>query len=385
MGQGYVATIFAWGLARLKKGLIDPWGVPLAGVDFGVPIESLEVVASFDVDAAKVGRSLYEVARVYGLEPEPELKEVVVQPGLKLSSSPFFIKTSALDDEHPLEDALAKFRELLDDAKPHVLVDVTTTARSKPLFTWEEVERRVAEGSLPHPQVYAYLALERRGVAYVNAQPAHVACSPAFVERAAEVGSLVLGDDGATGATPLTVDIAEHLAERNRRVLSVAQFNIGGNADFLSLTEPERNLAKEETKSGFLENVLGYEPPHFIRPTGYLEPLGDKKFVAMHIQWVSFGGFVDEIVVNMRINDSPALAGYLVDLARLAYASLKAGVYGTVPEINLFYMKRPGPLGTRHKAKILAYRDLLSFVERLREARGLPAREAVTRARASSP
>ena len=385
LGQGYVATIFAWGLARLKKGLIDPWGVPLAGVDFGVPIESLEVVASFDVDAAKVGRSLYEVARVYGLEPEPELKEVVVQPGLKLRSSPSFIKTLALDDEHPLEDARAKFEELLDDSRPDVFIDVTTTAKSKPLFTWEEVEKGIAEGSLPHSQVYAYLALERRGVAYVNAQPAHVACSPAFVNRAAERGSLVLGDDGATGATPLTVDIAEHLAERNRRVLSIAQFNIGGNADFLSLTEPERNLAKEETKSGFLENVLGYEPPHFIRPTGYLEPLGDRKFVAMHIQWVSFGGFVDELVVNMRINDSPALAGYLVDLSRLAYASLRAGVYGTVPEINLFYMKRPGPHGTRHKAKILAYRDLLSFVERLREARGLPAREAVTRARASSP
>jgi len=385
LGQGYVATIFAWGLARLKKGLIDPWGVPLAGVDFGVPIESLEVVASFDVDAAKVGRSLYEVARVYGLEPEPELKEVVVQPGLKLRSSPSFIKTLALDDEHPLEDARAKFEELLDDSRPDVFIDVTTTAKSKPLFTWEEVEKGIAEGSLPHSQVYAYLALERRGVAYVNAQPAHVACSPAFVDRAAERGSLVLGDDGATGATPLTVDIAEHLAERNRRVLSIAQFNIGGNADFLSLTEPERNLAKEETKSGFLENVLGYEPPHFIRPTGYLEPLGDKKFVAMHIQWVSFGGFVDELVVNMRINDSPALAGYLVDLSRLAYASLRTGVYGTVPEINLFYMKRPGPHGTRHKAKILAYRDLLSFVERLREARGLPAREAVTRARASSP
>jgi myo-inositol-1-phosphate synthase len=385
LGQGYAATIFAWGLARLKKDLVEPWGVPLARVDFGVPIESLEVVASFDVDATKVGRSVYEVARSYGLEPEPELKEVAVSPGLKLGSTPPFIKTAALDDGRPLEDALARFRELLDDARPDVLIDVTTTVRSRPLFTWEEAERRVTEGSLPHSQVYAYLALERSGVAYVNAQPAHVACSPAFVERAAEVGSLVLGDDGATGATPLTVDIAEHLAERNRRVLSVAQFNIGGNTDFLSLTEPERNLAKEETKSGFLENVLGYEPPHFIRPTGYLEPLGDRKFVAMHIQWVSFGGFVDELVVNMRINDSPALAGYLVDLARLAYASLRAGVYGTVSEINLFYMKRPGPLGTRHKAKILAYRDLLSFVERLRESRGLPAREAVTRARASSP
>lgn len=347
-------------------------------MDFGVPIESLEVVASFDVDAAKVGKSLYEVARSYGLEPEPELKEVVVAPGLKVGSAPSFLKVAALDNGRSLEDAMARFRELLDDARPDVLVDVTTTVRSRPLFTWEEVEKGVAEGSLPHSQVYAYLALERRGVAYVNAQPAHVACSPAFVERAVEVGSLVLGDDGATGATPLTVDIAEHLAERNRKVLSIAQFNIGGNTDFLSLTEPERNLAKEETKSGFLESVLGYEPPHFIRPTGYLEPLGDKKFVAMHVQWVSFGGFVDELVVNMRINDSPALAGYLVDLARLAYASLRAGVYGTVPEINMFYMKRPGPLGTRHKAKILAYRDLLSFVEQLKEARELLAQKPVS-------
>uniref|UniRef100_A0A7C4FE68 Myo-inositol-1-phosphate synthase n=1 Tax=Thermofilum pendens TaxID=2269 RepID=A0A7C4FE68_THEPE len=364
LGQGYAATVFAWGLARLKKGLAEPWGVPLAGVDFGVPIESLEIVASFDVDSSKVGRSLYEIARSYGLEPEPELREVVVSPGLRLKSTPSFIKTAALDDGRPLGDALERFREALDDAKPDVVIDTTTTVRSKPFFTREEVERGVAEGSLPHSQVYAYLVLGRRGLAYVNAQPAHVACSPALVELAAEAGSLVLGDDAATGATPLTADLAEHLAERNRRVLSIAQFNIGGNTDFLSLTEPERNLAKEETKSSFLRDILGYEPPHFIRPTGYLEPLGDKKFVAMHIQWLSFGGFMDELVVNLRINDSPALAGYLVDLARLAYASLKAGVRGTAPEVNMFYMKRPGPLGTRCKAKILAYRDLLSFVER---------------------
>ncbi|MEM4847977.1 MAG: hypothetical protein QW794_09500, partial [Thermosphaera sp.] len=114
--------------------------------------------------------------------------------------------------------------------------------------------------------------------------------------------------------------------------------------------------------------VLGYEPPHFIRPTGYLEPLGDKKFVAMHVQWVSFGGFIDELIVNMRINDSPALAGYMVDLARLAYAALRAGVYGTVPEINSFYMKRPGPLGLKRKSKILAYQDLIRFTHKLAAA-----------------
>ncbi len=371
LGQGYAASVFAWGLERIKKGLVEPWGVPLARVDFGVPIESVEVVASVDVDAGKVGRTLYEVVRGYGLEPEPELKDVVVHPGLRLRSTPSFLKTAALDDRLPLEDAVARFEELLDDARPDVVIDVTTTARAPPLHSWGEVEEGAARGALPHPQMYAYLVLKRHGVAHVNFQPAHVACSPAFVERASEVGSLVLGDDGATGATPLTADIVEHLAERGRRVLSIAQFNIGGNTDFLSLTEPDRNLAKEETKSGFLADILGYEPPHYIRPTGYLEPLGDKKFVAMHIQWISFGGFVDELIVNMRINDSPALAGYMVDLARLAYAALRAGLRGTLPEVNSFYMKRPGPLGLKRKSKILAYQELLQFVEALK--RGEPA------------
>ncbi|MEM3981843.1 MAG: hypothetical protein QXM71_03955 [Thermofilum sp.] len=365
LGQGHAATVFAWGLARLKKGLAEPWGVPLAKIDFGVPIERLEVVASVDVDASKVGRTLYEVAERYNLKPEPELAEVAVSPGLRLASTPSFIRTAALDDRLPLEDAIARFEELLDDAKPDVVFDVTTTVRSEPLRDWEEAERKALRGELPHSQVYALLTLKKSGVVHVNMQPAHVACSPALVEQAQLSGSLVLGDDGATGATPLTVDLAEHLAERNRRVLSIAQFNIGGNTDFLSLTEPDRNAAKEETKSSFLEEVLGYEPPHFIKPTGYLEPLGDKKFVAMHVQWISFGGFTDELVVSARINDSPALAGYMVDLARLAYASLRAGFRGTLPEVNLFYMKRPGPPGVKQKAKILAYQDLLQFVRKL--------------------
>lgn len=373
LGQGFAASVFAWGVMRLKKGLMEPYGIPLARVDFGVPLTSIDVVASVDVDAVKVGKSLYEVVRMYGLEPEPELREVTVMPGLRLESTPSFIKTHALDDNRSLADSLTRLQEFIDEVKPHVIVDATTTARSSPLNVWEEVEDGVQKGTLPHPQVYAYAALERGDVAYVNLQPAHVACSPAYVERARTKRALVLGDDCATGATPLTVDILEHLAERGRRVLSVAQFNIGGNADFLSLTEPDRNVAKEETKSGSLRDILGYEPPHFIRPTGYLEPLGDKKFVAMHVQWISFGGFVDEMIVNMRINDSPALAGYMVDLVRLAYASLKAGVYGTVPEVNLFYMKRPGPQGLKHKSKIVAYQDLLRYL------RGIAAIDIVDR------
>ena len=366
LGQGRAATLFAWGLLRIKKGLMEPYGVPLAHLDLGVAIDDLEVVASVDVDSRKVGRTLYEIAKSYGLDPEPELKDVYVAPGLKLRSTPAFMKTNALDDGRDPSDAIARFEEYLDDVNPEVILDVTTTVSSQPLFDWEEVERLANKGLLPHSQVYAYSALKRGKLAYINLQPAYVACSPAFVEKAEQLSSLVLGDDGATGATPLTADLLEHLRERGRRVLSIAQFNIGGNTDFLALTEENRNKAKEETKSSIVKDILGYHTPHYIKPTGYLEPLGDKKFVSMHVQWITFGGYLDEMVVNMRINDSPALAGYMVDLARISKLLLDAGIHGTVYEVNAFYMKRPGPLGSRHLPKILAYTKLLEKLNKLR-------------------
>ena len=67
IGQGYVATIFAWGLSKIKAGKLEPYGVPLGNLDLGVSISDLEIVGSIDVDEEKVGKSLYEVAKMYGL------------------------------------------------------------------------------------------------------------------------------------------------------------------------------------------------------------------------------------------------------------------------------------------------------------------------------
>jgi len=172
----------------------------------------------------------------------------------------------------------------------------------------------------------------------------------------------VFGDDGATGATPLTADLLEHLAERNRFVEFIVQFNIGGNTDFLALTVPERNKMKEFTKSSIVKDILGYDAPHYIKPTGYLEPLGDKKFVAMHIEYLSFNGFRDSIFINARINDSPALAGMLVDLARLGKIALDRGVKGTLYEVNAFFMKKPGPADARNVSKIVAFAGLMKWL-----------------------
>ena len=366
LGLGMVGTTFSVGLERIKKGEIKPYGVPLANVDLGININDIEIVGAIDIDERKVNSSIYDVAkRIYNMDNVPDtLRDIKVYPGLGGEFVKDLFPIYQADGDH--KDTMDLVYKVFEELKPDVIVDVTTTQEGKIYNTWEEYEKDVLAGKAAPSQVYAYLALryaeETRPVAYVNLIPTPVANNPVIVSIAERVNALVLGDDGATGATPLTADILEHLRERNRKVYSIAQFNIGGNTDFLALTDESRNKAKKETKSSVVKDILGYEAPNYIRPTGYLEPLGDKKFVAMHIMYESFNGVIDEIIVNMRINDSPALAGYIVDLARLAKLALDAGIAGTIYEINAFFMKRPAPLGSKNIARILAYQRLIEFI-----------------------
>ncbi len=381
LGLGMVGTTFSVGLERIKAGEIKPYGVPLADVDLGVSIDEVEVVGTIEVDARKVGQTIYDVARkFYRMDNVPEtLKNVRVYPGISMNLVDDLFPVRNIDEDY--QEALDKVYELLRRLKPDVILDVTTTQEGEVYEDWSKYEEDVLEGAAAPSQVYAYLALkyaqEVQPVAYINLIPTPVANSPAIVDAAKKFDALILGDDGATGATPLTADLLEHLRERARRVYSIAQFNIGGNTDFLALLDDRRNRAKRFTKSSVVQDILGYDVPHYIRPTGYLEPLGDKKFVAMHIMYESFNGAVDEIIVNMRINDSPALAGYMVDLARLGKLALDAGLSGTVYEINAFYMKRPAPLGSKNIARILAYQKLLELVEDIKIRRVLRERPLI--------
>ncbi len=375
LGMGLVASHLMVGVERIKRGELEPVGVPLARYEVEVPIEDIEFVAAYDVDPRKVGGSAYEAAmmQLEGVVPVPEsLRRVPVRRGIHAGSAAGLIEGArGIDEDLGLWEAVERIAGELEELEPDVIIDVITTEKAQPFRSPERLEEALKRGegvSASHAYAYAaylYMARTGRRVALINGIPAPLANDPAVVSLYEKVGGLVLGDDGATGATPLTADLLEHLAERNRRVLSIAQFNIGGNLDFKALTIPEKNKMKEYTKSSIVEDILGYDVPHYIKPTGYLEPLGDKKFVSMHIWWKTFNGLEDELVVNLRINDSPALAGLLVDLVRVSKSLLDRGFKGTVYEVNAFFMKKPGPEGAMNKARIVAYHDMLRLLEKL--------------------
>ncbi len=372
LGQGMVASHFAVGVERLKSGEIKPFGVPLAKYNLPYKPEDIEIVAAYDVDADKVGKTVYEVAKklVGDVLPVPEtLKDIEVREGIHLGSLrglPF--KPRGLDDRMGVHEAIMKLVDEWKSLDVDVVINIITTEPAKPFNELSMLEYTIHrdKGGLSATQAYAYaVALysrEHKRAAFVNAIPVPIANDRAFIELYEKYGAVVFGDDGATGATPLTADLLEHMAERSRVVQYVVQFNIGGNTDFLALDIPERNVMKETTKSTIVEDILGYDAPHYIKPTGYLEPIGDKKYVAMHLEYLTFNNLKDELYINARINDSPALAGLLVDLARLGKIAVDRGVKGTVYEVNAFYMKNPGPYNAKAIAKIVAYYKLLDWL-----------------------
>ncbi len=371
LGAGYVGTYLAVGLERIKKGVVEKYGIPLAKYELPYRVEDIDIVGAYDVDKAKVGKTLFELGKeIFGRNYEvPEtLRNVEVRKGLHLNSTeglPF--EAEGRDEIKGIKEGI---EELIDEwvaLKPDVIVNVITTEKGDAYDTKEEAVEAILSGKAPatHAYVYAmseYVKRTGKKAAFINAIPTPVANNPGLLRLVEESGGVVFGDDGATGATPLTSDLLEHMAERNRHVLFVVQFNIGGNTDFLALTQPERNKMKENTKSSMVQDILGYDAPHYIKPTGYLEPLGDKKYVAMHMEWLSFNGFKDSLFVSARINDSPALAGMLVDLIRLGKIAVDKGLSGTVYEVNTFFMKKPGPLGSKNIAKSHAYKELLRWL-----------------------
>ncbi|WP_448577997.1 inositol-3-phosphate synthase [Thermosphaera sp.] len=367
IGQGLVATHFAVGLEKLKYNEIPDHGVPLRN---WLPYKytDIEIVASYDVDESKIGRTVYDVAlKDYpGNNIPGSLRDIVIRRGIHLNSMKGLpIKARGREEDKDLHQALLELIDEWKSMKIDVFINVMTTEPVEPVGRLGNLEKRVMEEDVTASQAYAYavgLYCEKvKPAVFVNAIPSPIANDPAFIEFYNQKKGIIFGDDGSTGATPLTADLLEHLYERNRRVLDIAQFNIGGNTDFLALNLPERNIMKKKTKSSIVEDILGYEAPNYIRPTGYLEPLGDKKFVAMIIEYLSFGEFKDELYIVARINDSPALAGLLVDLVRLGKIALDRESYGTVYEVNAFYMKKPGPPGFKAVSKYHAYMKLLEW------------------------
>ncbi len=188
---------------------------------------------------------------------------------------------------------------------------------------------------LPASALYAYAAIEA-GIPYINFTPSIGATLPSLEKLACDRGVPHAGRDGKTGETLLKSALAPMFRMRHLEVRSWTGFNILGNADGRSLSDPARAVSKTTSKAGVVPAILGYEPYTLVR-IDYVPSLGDWKTAWDLIQFEGFLGTPMSLQLTWQGSDSALAAPLVLDLVRLVDLAASRGERGALGYLGFFF------------------------------------------------
>ena len=290
-------------------------------------IRDIQVVAAFDVDAAKVGSDVADA--IWAGENDTyrfadvDATGVIVQRAPTLDGLGSYYREVVTESEAPAVDVAQALR----DARADVLV------------------RYVPVGSEDAARYDAQAALEAV-VAFVNALPVFIASDPAWAARFTDAGVPIVGDDikSQLGATITHRVLARLFEERGLVLDRTYQLNVGGNMDFKNMLERSRLESKKVSKTRAVTSNIGAELPArdvHIGPSDHVPWLGDRKFAFIRLEGHGFGGAPTSLEYKLEVWDSPNSAGVVIDAVRLAKLALDRGQGGPVEAASAYLMKSP--------------------------------------------
>ena len=290
-------------------------------------ISDVEFVASFDVDAKKVGQDL---AHAIVASENNTIKICEVPPtGITVQRGPtldglgkYYLETITESDDEPVDVAQA-----LRDAKADVLVCYLPV------------------GSEAAARYYAQAAIDA-GVAFVNALPVFIAGTKEWADKFAAAGVPIIGDDikSQVGATITHRVLAKLFEDRGVIVDRTMQLNVGGNMDFKNMLERERleskKISKTQAVTSQLKHDLGKDNVH-IGPSDYVAWLDDRKWAFVRLEGRAFGDVPLSLEYKLEVWDSPNSAGVIIDAVRCAKIALDRGIGGPILSASSYFMKSP--------------------------------------------
>lgn len=315
-------------------------GDQAVGVSFpqlaGYTPGDVEIVAGFDVDARKVGKSLAEAAFAAPNCTErfhTDLSEQTgrVHRGPDLDGVSAHMLSKPEDRSFRLSDAPAMSQEeivqLLRDCGAEVMI----------IF--------LPVGSQKAVEFYAQCALEA-GVALVNGIPVFIASNPIWAAKFEAAGLPCIGDDfkAQFGATIVHRTLANLADMRGVAIDRTYQLNVGGNTDFLNMSEQDRLLLKRESKTEAVQSAMEArldDQDIRIGPSDYVPWLGDRKVAYVRLEGRLFGGARTHIEVRLDVEDSPNAAAEAMTAIRCARIARDRGIGGPVNAACAFLFKHP--------------------------------------------
>lgn len=311
----------------------------------GYGVGDIEFVAAFDVDRRKVGLDLRDAALACGNAASTFVD--VPEQGVRVQAG-------------PLADGLEGRLERVIEAHPDALV-------AGPEEVAAELRRCDADlllcfipsGSTRAVRMYAQAAAAA-GVAFINATPELVARDPYFQELFHDSKSQLLGDDikSMMGATTIHSALIELLQSKGIEVTGTYQINVGGNSDFLNLSDAQRSASKVSSKRTALAGA-GIDAEQVLAgPNGFVDYLGDTKVCLINLVGRNVLGSPISIDLRLQVEDSPNAAGTMIDAVRIAKLARQNGVYGVVAQpCAMLFKSPPHPVSNSESV-----RDFESFI-----------------------
>jgi myo-inositol-1-phosphate synthase len=328
VGVGNCASSLVQGLEYYKEASPEDRVPGLMHVELGgYHVRDVEVVAAFDVDAAKVGK---DVAEAIFTAPNNTIKfsdvppsGITVQKGRTLDGLGTYYRQVVTESDAPEVDVV----QVLKDNRADVLVCYLPV------------------GSEQAARHYAQCALDA-GVAFVNALPVFIASDLAWAKKFRDAGVPIVGDDikSQVGATITHRVLAKLFEDRGVELDRTYQLNFGGNMDFMNMLERERLVSKKISKTqsvqSQLEEPLAKDDIH-IGPSDHVPWLEDRKWAMIRLEGRNFGDIPLTIEMKLEVWDSPNSAGVIIDAVRCAKLALDRGIGGPLIGPSSYFMKSP--------------------------------------------
>ena len=302
----------------------------------GYTPSDIEVVAAFDIDKRKVGRSIFEA--------------ILAPPNCTCIFCTDLPKTGVKVRMGRVLDGVSEHMKEYDDKYTFVVSD-------EPEATKDDVVRAIVEskadmllnylpvGSEEAVKFYAECALEA-GVGFINMMPVFIASNDEWAERFRARNLPIIGDDikAQLGATITHWVLTDLFRKRGVKLERTYQLNTGGNTDFLNMLNKNRLKSKRISKTEAVQSVVGerLDPENIhIGPSDWIAWQKDNKVCFLRMEGKLFGDVPMNLELRLSVEDSPNSAGVGIDAIRCLKIALDRGKGGPLYSPASFFMKHP--------------------------------------------
>jgi len=290
IGVGNVGATFVHGVDYYSNGknTVGLWHQKVAGLKPA----NVRVVAAFDIDPAKVGRGLSQVAG----ESTRKYHDI---KGSKITVSPGILADSNGKIGNPVKVSSNEFAKELKKSGAQVVLNLISSG----------MDRTSLE--------YARAALAARA-SFVNATPSKIATNAALAKKFAASRLVLAGDDllSQFGGTAFHKGMIDFMVERGVHVKKSYQLDVGGSAETKNTMDERIRMLKRGMKTGSIGMEAPYKFESVAGTTEYTDFLGDSR---NSYYWMSSEGFLGSNIVmdlTLRTSDGANAGNVLLDVVR---------------------------------------------------------------------